>query len=136
MVPELTPEAIRYYNYEAQRREAQKRRRPAWKTILVAGLLFAIPFGGAFIAIIYVYTHNNPQAFRPGAAWMSGWGALACFLIVAGLAVGGCRCSTRSRETRRVPNSSNRCGGWLREHATSSGSRCPCAFACLTDSQA
>lgn len=89
MVPELTPEAIRYYNYEAQRREAQKRRRPAWKTILVAGLLFAIPFGGAFIAIIYVYTHNNPQAFRPGAAWMSGWGALACFLIVAGLAVGG-----------------------------------------------
>lgn len=64
------------------------RRRPAWKTILVAGLLHVIPFLGSGVAAVYVYTHNDPDAFHPGAAIMAGVGALASLLVLIGIALG------------------------------------------------
>jgi hypothetical protein len=88
-IPNLTPEAVVHYNAQARRLEERKRRRPIWKTIIFGGLLYALtPLGGNAIAHIYVHTRNNPDEFRFGQAWASGWIAFFCFLITVTLAVG------------------------------------------------
>ena len=44
------------------------RPRPWWKTILFGLLLLLIPLVGSGIAVIYVHTRNEPDAFSFGAA--------------------------------------------------------------------
>ncbi len=87
--PNLSPEAVAYYNEQARRLEERKQRRPLWKTIIFGGLLYALnPIGGTALAHIYVHTRNDPKQFKFGEAFVTGWLAFFCFLITLSLVVG------------------------------------------------
>ncbi|MFT4041483.1 MAG: hypothetical protein QM692_25085 [Thermomicrobiales bacterium] len=69
--------------------------RPFWKTFVFGLLLTLIPFVGAGMAVVYIYTRNRPNDYNAGEAALAGLMlfvfaliAAAAFLAVIG-ALGG-----------------------------------------------